>query len=104
MSFTSFDLGEYQRRLQERVQATRAQRAAALASMPEFASFLDALKASGIDVAHVRVTRDDLVLEWGTPLPDAQTPGDIVSCSLVDAAIAAGKVVPIRQRYTPRRA
>jgi hypothetical protein len=103
MSITSFDLGEYQRRLAERVAQTRTERAAALATMPEFAAFLDALRDAGMPAAHVAVSNESIELEWGTPTKDREPPGDIIPVSTLNAAIAAGKVVLMQQRVRSKR-
>lgn len=103
MSFTSFDLDAYQKMLADRVKNTLAHRAEVLATMPEFSAFLDALKDAGIGVAHVRVQRDDVVLEWGTPTEDAGDPRPIMPVSAFRDAIASGKIVPITEYRRRKR-
>lgn len=91
-------LGELQARLAARVQQSRSERAAFLATMPEFGAFLDALTAAGIGYSHVTVTDGQATIEWGEKLRDDEPPLRVYSVSEFNAALAAGAIPITRAR------
>lgn len=88
-------LGELQARIAARVAQSRAERAAFLATMPEFGAFLDALNEAGIGYSHVSVTDGKMSIEWGERCRQAdpyEPPLRIYSVSEFNAALAAGAI------------